>query len=73
MFCDACGDEIDRNFVSNRLDVIHYINCKPFRAIVYCGKGTTVNEGHLCKKCLLEIITIGTDPDFNSKNTHSHT
>ena len=58
-YCDGCGVEIDRNYVSERYRPKLMFNGQWFMAEVMIHKGKTVNTGELCKECLLKIINEG--------------
>lgn len=54
-FCDMCNAEIGRNYVAQRMK----IKRREFVAEVMIHKGATCNQGELCRKCVLEILTEG--------------
>lgn len=56
-FCDCCKEELTRNVVSDRYRPTRYSNYTNFAAEVMVRVGTTWNSGHLCKPCLLTILT----------------
>lgn len=56
-FCDVCGCETTRNYVSDRLKR----SCKDFQVEVTVGKNPTWNRGDICLKCLLDVINNGLD------------
>lgn len=61
-FCDACGMEIDRNAVSERVHGEHNVRRKdkavPLRISVEVTVGTdgTVNKGDLCVGCVIDAV-----------------
>ena len=54
-FCDMCDGQIERNYVSQRLK----IKRREFVAEIMIHRGATCNQGELCRKCVMEIITEG--------------
>lgn len=55
MFCDKCQNEITNNVVSNR---ITFGNGR-FRAECMITIDKTTNGGHMCLKCLQDIVRNG--------------
>ena len=57
-FCDVCGEETERNYVSDRFkpELVHekgsVITCKVMVAI-----DGTWNGGIICEKCLRDVLT----------------
>ncbi|MEA1998138.1 MAG: hypothetical protein U9N61_02260 [Euryarchaeota archaeon] len=69
-FCDVCGKELGRNYVSDRLNVRYHYNKDnedPERGnqCITCnvevGVNNTWNKGEICKECLLKALTEGED------------
>ncbi len=58
-FCDACGKEIERDYVSDRLIVELCKNGKSFLAEITICQDSTWNKGHICKGCVKEIVAKG--------------
>ena len=55
MFCDVCNQEVERNYVSRRLNV----GCGRFRAEVMVTFEGVSNKGHICRLCLMKILFTG--------------
>lgn len=54
-FCDGCGTEITRNYVSKRLQRKR----GRFVAEVMVHTDGTSNKGDICLRCLMDVITKG--------------
>jgi len=54
-YCDKCGEEISRNYVTNRL---RFRKCEGNRFFgeIMVGRDMTMNQGAICFHCLREII-----------------
>jgi hypothetical protein len=58
-YCDVCGEETKRNFVSDRLQRHH----NEWRVEIMVGhKDLGWNSGDICLTCLLNVINQGTEP-----------
>jgi len=54
-FCDVCEKEIQRNYVDERL--VHKL--RDFEVEMIVKKENTSNDGELCYRCLMNIVTNG--------------
>lgn len=54
-FCDMCNEQIGRNYVSQRMK----LKRREFTAEIMIHKGSTANQGDLCRTCVMEILTEG--------------
>lgn len=54
-FCDMCGEQISRNYASERMK----IKRREFTAEIMIQKGATYNQGELCRKCVMNILKEG--------------
>ena len=59
IFCDGCGEEIGRNYVSNRFKPELQLKGQLFELDILVKKGGVCNAGELCVDCLLKIIKEG--------------
>lgn len=67
-YCDGCGNELDRNYVSEKLLIKDAIGDPPctYGIQVQAGRsndGVSVlwNAGELCRGCLIHLIVEGID------------
>lgn len=58
-YCDVCGFEILRNYVSNRLKSTLDINGRKYTADVEVMTNGAANVGDLCLACVLKIVNEG--------------
>ena len=58
-FCDGCGEEIKRNYVTDRLKRTFQLEGTPFHIEVMAGKSNVTNDGDLCLDCLMKVINEG--------------
>jgi len=66
-FCDGCGEELTRNYVSERLKNEHEFNFmkgsdfagNKVKVEVMAGVNGTCNSGDLCLECLYDAVTGG--------------
>jgi hypothetical protein len=56
-YCDMCDDEVKHNFVDKRLKR----TLKRASIEVLVAMDGTWNKGHICRDCLLDVITKGKD------------
>lgn len=56
-FCDGCGNEIGRNYVARRLMPEWWAGGARFTAEVKVAVNGTWNSGHLCRACLLLLLS----------------
>ena len=54
-FCDSCGTEVIRNYVSQRLK----LRRRGFTAEVMLTYGSTCNSGEICRACLNKLLALG--------------
>ena len=55
--CDGCTKEVKRNYVDQRYQPSRHMNARNINAEVLIAIAGTWNEGHLCKECLLAVLT----------------
>lgn len=60
-YCDGCGQEISRNYVSQRLTVCLKLKEERFTIEVLVRKNDIANNGELCLDCLMKILVQGKD------------
>ena len=58
-FCDVCGEETKRNYVSERLkpELVYGPSEREVRCEVIVAINGTWNDGVICEKCLREVLT----------------
>lgn len=61
-FCDGCGKQIGRNFVSQRFKPCKYFApaeapAVNFEAEIIVKTNGCANDGHICKDCLIALVT----------------
>ena len=59
VFCDACGSEIGKNYVGERLKRSLRINRTKFSIEVIVASNDTWNQGDICLDCLLKVVMDG--------------
>lgn len=62
-YCDGCGKEIDRSYVTDRFIPTLLINTTgsyvKVKAEVQLSVNGTWNRGDICRDCLLRVLTEG--------------
>lgn len=58
-FCDGCGTEIDRNYITTRLRKSMHLEGKKFTVEVIVSKDNVINEGDICLACLFKVLNEG--------------
>lgn len=74
-YCDGCGEELSRNYVTQRLENEHQFHfmqgpeCKSTtaRVEVMAGVDGTFNSGDLCLSCLYDAVTGGEYSKFKQE------
>ena len=54
-FCDMCGVEVHRNYVSDRYEP----SFEQFKVEIMVYKGGTNNSGEMCLNCIKKIVAEG--------------
>ena len=63
MFCDACGAEIKRNVVTQRVRRRRTFDAMPVMAEVIVTINSVINAGQLCEECLFRVLEEGISCD----------
>jgi len=66
-FCDVCGRELGRNYVSDRLRVSDGLRVVEVTVGKKDKHGLTWDKGDICRPCLMGIITNGHDVDSSGE------